>query len=69
MDSKGHNCNLCKNKIYLSQIGNVCTGEKYRGKIIEKDDNVCDEYEFGGFISLAENISKISDVKSECSYV
>lgn len=59
MSDKGHNCNLCKNKIYISQIGNVCFGEKFRGKIIENNDKICDEYKFGGFIDLAEKIAKI----------
>lgn len=59
MPPKGHNCNLCKNKTYISRIGNVCTGEKFRGKPIEKDDTVCDEYEFGGFIELEESIYRL----------
>lgn len=57
-----HNCNLCKKTKVFCEIGNVCFGERYRGKIIDKDDTICDEYEFGGFIELSEGIKNIPTV-------
>lgn len=65
MSEKGHNCNLCKNAKCFGKLGTVCFGVKYRGKIIKKyddikDDKVCDEYDFGGFIELSENIQKLT---------
>ena len=42
------------------EIGNVCVGEKHKGKVIKYDDAICDEYEFGGFIELSENIQKLA---------
>lgn len=60
MKNKGHNCNLCKKTKYLSAIGsNVCTGEKCRGKVIKRDNSICDEYEFGGFIELQGKIYEL----------
>lgn len=61
MNEKGHNCNLCKKSELFPQIGNVCLGEKCRGKIIEDNDTICEEYEFGGFIELAERLKKIPE--------
>lgn len=54
-----HNCNLCKHAKIFPKIGNICYGKKYRGKVIEKDDTICEEYEFGGFVELSEKLSKI----------
>lgn len=60
MEHKGHNCNLCKNTTLL-KIGKICIGKKFEGKIIEKDDKICDEYEFGGFIDLSQKLTQILD--------
>ena len=60
MGSKGHNCNLCKKAKYLSSIrSNVCTGDKFRGKVIKHSDTICDEYEFGVFAELQERIYEL----------
>lgn len=63
MNGKCHNCNLCKKSKLFPKIGNVCLGEKYRGKIIEDNDKICEEYEFGGFIELAEGLKKIQEMR------
>lgn len=58
----GHNCNLCKKKTIIPQIGVICFGEKFRGKNIEKNNEICEEYEFGGFIDLAKEVLSIPNV-------
>lgn len=63
MNGKEHNCNLCKNAKAFLKVGNVCFGKKFRGKIIDENDTVCEEYEFGGFIDLAKSIKDIPEVK------
>lgn len=63
MNEKGNNCNLCKNTMIFPRIGKICFGKKYRGKIIDDNDKICEEYEFGGFIELAEGLKKIPEVK------
>ena len=59
VENKGHNCNLCKNTKIFPQIGNVCIGDKRKGKIIDADNKICEEYEFGGFIELRESIYRL----------
>ena len=54
-----YNCNMCKNAKMCLPVGNICLGEKFRGKVIKYDDTICDEFEFGGFIELSESIKKI----------
>ncbi len=55
----GHNCNLCKKTTIIPLVGAICFGERFRGKPIERDNAICDEYEFGGFIELAKGILNI----------
>lgn len=64
MRNKGNNCDLCKNTRILPKIGKICVGKKFCGKVIDDDNNtICEEYEFGGFIELAEGIKKIPGVQ------
>lgn len=59
MNKNGNNCNLCKSAKYIPHYGNICIGEKCRGRIIDNNDTICDEYEFGGFIELEERIKNL----------
>lgn len=59
VNSERYNCNMCVKAKMCLPIGNVCFGEKFRGKVIKYDDTICNEFEFGGFIELSESIQKI----------
>lgn len=54
-----HNCNLCKKTTIITQIGAICLGNKYRGKVIEEDDAICDEYEFGDLSNFQKRFLKL----------
>lgn len=64
MCAMGHNCNLCKKSYQHAQLGNICVDKNNFGKDISVDNKICGEYEFGGFILLAENIQKIPELPS-----